>query len=208
MSIPKSRRLDFSEIPIIDISTLVSGKTDTATVKAIGSACRDVGFLYIKNHGFPASLIYRVVNAADNFFKTPMADKKKIVINERVRGYLPLRYRSYEGEAKAATSNQEGFWIGEDRPVSPRNRLDGPNVWPENSDELRESMQAYYSSATTLSVVLQSAFSLALGESADYFSKLFTNQSSMLKLNHYPPQENPTSVSNIGVVLHTNSGGG
>ena len=29
----------------------------------------------------------------------------------------------------------------------------------------------------------------------------------MLKLNHYPPQENPTEVGNIGVVPHTDSGG-
>lgn len=207
MAIPQSRRLDFSEIPVIDISTLVSGKADAATVNAIGSACRDVGFLYIKNHGFPDGLIDRVVSAAGKFFRQPMADKKKITVNERMRGYLPLRYRSYEGETKAATSNQEGFWMSEDRPINPLNRLDGPNIWPEDSDELSESMQAYYAASTELSVVLQSAFSLALGESADYFPKMFTNQSSMLKLNHYPPQENPTSVSNIGVVPHSDSGG-
>lgn len=207
MAIPHSRRLDFSEIPIVDISSLVAGEADAATVMAVGSACRDVGFLYIKNHGFPLSLIERVLAASDSFFKRPMAEKMKIVVNERMRGYLPLRYRSYEGETKAATSNQEGFWIGEDRPVNSKNRLDGPNVWPDDSVELGDSMRAYYAAATELSVVLQSAFSLALGESENYFYKMFTHQSSMLKLNHYPPQESPTSVSNIGVVPHTDSGG-
>ena len=53
MSIPKSRRLDFTEIPVIDLASLVAGKEDPATVEAIGQACRDVGFIYIKNHGIP-----------------------------------------------------------------------------------------------------------------------------------------------------------
>lgn len=207
MAIPQSRRLDFSEIPIIDVSTLVSGDNDTATVDAIGKACRDVGFIYIKNHGFPQSLIDNVLVAADEFFSRSMDEKNKVVVNERIRGYLPLRYRSYEGESKAATSNQEGFWIGEERSINPENRLDGPNLWPENSEALKNTLQAYYLASTELSLVLQRAFSLALGESGDYFQKLFTRQSSMLKLNHYPPQENPTEVSNIGVVPHTDSGG-
>ena len=207
MAIPQSRRLDFSEIPVIDISTLVSGESDAATVEAIGSACRDVGFIYIKNHGVPITLIDNLLLAAEEFFSRSMNEKNSIAINERIRGYLPLRYRSYEGEAKAATSNQEGFWISEDRPLNPKNRLDGPNVWPENSEALRSAMQAYYAAATKLSLVLQGAFSSAIGESADYFEKLFTRQSSMLKLNHYPPQDNPRDVNNIGVVPHTDSGG-
>jgi isopenicillin N synthase-like dioxygenase len=185
----------------------VSGNNDTATVRTIGSACRDVGFIYIKNHGFPQSLIDNLLVAAGEFFSRSMVDKNKVVVNERLRGYLPLRYRSYEGESKAATSNQEGFWMSEERPINPENRLDGPNLWPENSEALKAALQAYYVASTELSLVLQRAFSLALGESEDYFQKLFTRQSSMLKLNHYPPQENPIEVSNIGVVPHTDSGG-
>jgi len=186
MVIPQSRRLDFSEIPVIDLAALVAGDNDSATVDAISAACKDVGFFYVKNHGFALSLIDELLAGAEDFFSQPMDVKKKIIINERIRGYLPLRYRSYEGEVKAATSNQEGFWIGEERAINEMNRLDA---------------------ATQLSVVLQKAFSLALGQREDYFEKLFTRQSSMLKLNHYPPQENPTRVSNIGVVPHTDSGG-
>ena len=66
--------------------------------------------------------------AADEIFSRSMDDKKKVVVNERLRGCLPLRYRSYEGETKAATSNQEGFWVSEERPINSKNRLDGPNL--------------------------------------------------------------------------------
>ena len=36
MSIPKSRRLDFTEIPVINLSSLVAGEDDPITVAAVG----------------------------------------------------------------------------------------------------------------------------------------------------------------------------
>ena len=106
MSIPRSRRLDFTEIPVIDLASLVAGKEDPATVEAIGQACRDVGFIYIKNHGIPLALIEDMLVAAREFFTRPVEEKKKIILSDRIRGYLPLRYSSYEGEANEAVSNK------------------------------------------------------------------------------------------------------
>ena len=200
MAIPESRRLAFEEIPIIDLSLLVSGNRDNAAVEKIGKACREVGFLYVKNHGIPKKLINDILAAGREFFERPLAQKEQVLLDTRIRGYLPLGYRSYEGESIAAISNQEGFWMGPDRPLKSDNRLDGPNLWPENSQSLRNSLEAYYKAATTLAIVLQKAFALALGLPDDFFKKLFVDQSSLLKINHYPPQDNPTTVSNIGVV--------
>ena len=207
MGIPLSRRLDFTEIPIIDLTKLVAGDEDQATIDALGSACRDVGFVYIQNHGFPQYLIDDFLTASRDFFARPMAEKKTVVLDQRLRGYLPLRYRSYEGEDNAATSNQEGYWMGADRSLDPQNKLDGPNVWPENGEALRNAMEAYYETACILSGVLQRAFSLALGMEPEFLANLFNPVQSLLKVNHYPPQVNPMSVSNIGVVPHSDEGG-
>ena len=207
MAIPESRRLAFKEIPIIDLSLLVSGNRDNAAVEEIGKACREVGFLYVKNHGIPKKLINDILAAGREFFERPLVQKEEVLLDTRIRGYLPLGYRSYEGESIAATSNQEGFWMGPDRPLKSDNRLDGPNLWPENSQSLRNSLEAYYKAATTLAIALQKAFALALGLPDDFFKELFVDQSSLLKINHYPPQDNPTSVRNIGVVPHSDEGG-
>lgn len=207
MAIPESRRLAFKEIPIIDLSLLVSGNRDNAAVEEIGKACREVGFLYVKNHGIPEMLINDILAAGREFFERPLAQKEQVLLDTRIRGYLPLGYRSYEGESIAATSNQEGFWMGPDRPLKSDNRLDGPNLWPENSQSLRNSLEAYYKAATTLAIVLQKAFALALGLPDSFFNEFFVDQSSLLKINHYPPQDNPTTVSNIGVVPHSDEGG-
>lgn len=141
--------------------------------------------------------------AAREFFARPMAEKKQVILSDRIRGYLPLRYCSSEGEANEAVSNQEGFWIGKDRPINPDNRLADPNLWPENGEALKQSMESYCSAATGLSQLLQRALALALGQPAEFFQDLFQRQSSLLKINHYPPQDNPQTISNIGVVPHS-----
>ena len=47
MALPLSRRLDFSEIPVIDLAPLIDGNTAQAegTVAALGRACADIGFV-------------------------------------------------------------------------------------------------------------------------------------------------------------------
>ena len=86
-----------------------------------------MGFLYVRNHGVSMALVEVLKESAVTFFAAPMAEKMKIVIDPRIQGYLPLGYRSYEGEGRAGTSQQEGFWIGHDRPLSNDPLLDGPN---------------------------------------------------------------------------------
>ena len=207
MAIPQSRRLDFSEIPVIDIGPLVEGKNPPSTVDALGRACSDIGFVYIRNHGLPRHLIADLVEQAAMFFSRPMPEKMKIVVNPRMRGYLPLGYRSYEGEAREGTSNQEGFWIGHERPMSAASPLDGPNLWPEGLPGLKRAMLAYFTEVERLSHVLMRGFALALGLDANFFQPVFHEPMSRLKLNHYPPQDAPKKENEIGVVPHTDSGG-
>lgn len=97
MAIPESRRLAFKEIPIIDLSLLVSENRDNEAVEEIGKACREVGFLYVKNHGIPEMLINDILAAGKEFFERPLAQKEQVLLDTRIRGYLPLGYRSSEG---------------------------------------------------------------------------------------------------------------
>ena len=44
-----------STIPVIDVAPLITGSPAQAqdVAKALGNACRDVGFFYITGHGIP-----------------------------------------------------------------------------------------------------------------------------------------------------------
>jgi isopenicillin N synthase-like dioxygenase len=207
MAIPQSRRLDFSEIPVVDLGPLVAGRDDPRTIAALGTACSDVGFIYVTNHGVPRQLVALLAAQAAEFFARPMDEKMQIVLDRRMRGYLPLNYRSYEGEARAGTSHQEGFWVGHERELNPENLLDGPNQWPEDQPELKPAMLDYFAAVERLSLTLQRGFALALGLAPDFFAPIFEQPMSRLKLNHYPPQDAPEADNDIGVVPHADSGG-
>jgi isopenicillin N synthase-like dioxygenase len=209
MAIPLSRRLDFSEIPVVDVAPLIDGNAAQAerTVAALARACSDIGFIYVRNHGVPRDIVARMAVQAKLFFARPMDRKMEIVLDQRMRGYLPLNYRSYEGEARAGTSHQEGFWIGHERPLSAADPLVGPNQWPEGLPELKPTMLEYRAAVEDLSRMLQRGFALALGLAPDFFKALFSAPNSRLKLNHYPPQDAPQADNDIGVVPHSDSGG-
>jgi len=209
MAIPVSRRLDFSEIPVIDIAPLLDGNAAQVarTAEALDQACSEVGFLYVSNHGIKRELVAALAAEARRFFAQPMAEKMEIVLDQRLRGYLPLKYRSYEGETRAGTSHQEGFWIGHERSVDPALPLQGPNQWPEGVPGLKPAMLAYFVAIEELARVLQRGFALALGLAPDFFAPLFHVPNSRLKLNHYPPQDAPEADNDIGVVPHADSGG-
>ena len=210
MILPPSRRLDFDEVPVIDLAPLMTGADESAraeTIAAVGQACRDVGFLYIKNHDLAEPVIDTLREEAEAYFARPTAEKEALILDQRLRGYLPLDYDSYTGEPGAAKSRQEGFWIGFDRSLNSENLMDGPNRWPEHGDALKAAMEGYRDGAERIARALQSAFAQALGWEEERLHALFTPAQSFLKLNHYPPQDAPTSLSHIGVVPHSDSGG-
>lgn len=201
MTIPLSRRLDFFEIPLIDLAL-----DDDTCVEAIRRACVDVGFFYIGNHGIEQGLIDKLLLQARDFFALPRADKESILLDRRMRGYLPLYYRSYEGEENAATSHQEGFWIGHERALDPAQPLSGPNRWPQSAPGFKPAMLAYFDAIEALSYRLLGYFSRALGLADDGLASYFDNPNSRLKLNHYPPQRDSITEQNLGVVAHSDSG--
>ena len=207
MVLPVSRRLDFSEIPVIDFADAAAGKWSSATVDEIEQACRDIGFFYIKNHGVDSKLIAQLCEQASVFFSKPMDEKLRVKLDPRMRGYLPLAYRSFEGQENAATNHQEGFWIGHDSPFYKNDLIAGPNQWPAGAAEFKRVMLAYFRTTEALAEQLACAFALALKLPEDFFTGYFTRPNTRLKLNHYPPQENPQSQYDIGVLPHADSGG-
>lgn len=207
MLVKPSRRLDFTQIPILDIQSLVSGQSDPELITSLRAACTDVGFFYIKNHQIPLSLVRAIKDAAKVFFQAPMSEKMNIAIDSRIQGYLPLGYRSYEGEERAGTSHQEGFWVGYERVISKETPLSGPNQWPKRYPALKDAMLRYFDCLEGLTKALLQGFSLALGLSPDHLSTYYKRPLSRLKVNHYPPQHDPVSDDDIGVVPHSDSGG-
>jgi isopenicillin N synthase-like dioxygenase len=206
MPLPQSRRLDFSEVELIDIGALVSGESTAQVVEAIARACSQTGFFYIANHGVPRDCVATLRTQSAAFFALPMAERMQIRMGASIRGYLPLGYRSEETDSPGGTNLQEGFWMGHERAADVNCPFDGPNVWPANCPELKPAMEAYFGALEGLSLHLRWAFAQALQVEPARFDAVFDHPQTRLKLNHYPPQELPETLDEIGVVPHSDTG--
>ena len=176
------------------------------------SACADVGFFYIRNHGVPLALVESLTRAAQDFFSSPLSEKMQVVIDPRIRGYYPANRSDsaghlIEGEDRAGTSHKEGFWVGHARPLNHEALLHGPNQWPTGHPKLKQSMLEYFNAVEQLADVLLRGFALSLELNEQDFAPLFEKSMTSLLINHYPPQDNPTADNNIGLVPHSDAGG-
>ncbi|MCP4769568.1 MAG: isopenicillin N synthase family oxygenase [Gammaproteobacteria bacterium] len=206
MSLPQSRRLDFDEIPIIDIGQLLSGSPAPELVQKIDRTCRNIGFFYIVGHGFDMGLAERLQSAASEYFSQAESNKLEIGLDPSMRGYLSLYYRSQITDSFSGTSHQEGFWMGHEFDGDIRHPLEQNNRWPQEPARLRTEMTRYHEAIEKLAAPLGQCFADALGQAEDFYLTRFARPTSRLKLNHYPPQENPQRIDNIGVIPHSDSG--
>src|SRR5271155_1140055 len=87
-----TKNLPFDHIPAIDMAAFLDGSDRQGVADRIGAACRNVGFLYLVNHGFSAGLVDAAMDQARRFFVLPVEQKMSIDIagSPAHRGYFPF----------------------------------------------------------------------------------------------------------------------
>lgn len=205
-----ARQTDFSELPVIDLAPMFGSDPEAkrAMAQALRSACIEVGFFYLKNHGVPQPIIDQAFAASAEFFALPYAEKMEI---EQTRtpgypGYTPMQEES--GDAKSR-KRQEGFNMNLELPlddpyVTSRRPFFEPNSWPRRPAGFRDTLLTYFGEMRNLGQKLLGGFALALDLPEGYFQPMITKPITMMRVNHYPPQEDQASDDeDIGNGAHT-----
>jgi isopenicillin N synthase-like dioxygenase len=194
-----------SELPVIDISPLLSGSRETdAVAERIGAACRDSGFFYVSGHGVPPELVARLDAAARRFFELPVEVKNEISMERggrAWRGFFPVG-----GELTSGRPDQkEGVYFGAEEPKGDL-PLRGPNLFPEQVPELRAAVLEYLDTMSGVAQAVMSGIALSLDLREDYFRAGYTADPTILfRIFHYPPAE-PDDTDVWGVGEHTDYG--
>eukprot|EP01083_Nonionella_stella_P125814 380581_1 len=181
-------------ISIIDLSL-----DEPQVVRKLRSACIEVGFFYVVNHGIPQDLIDRTFSESKRFFDQPSEWKMKIMADENYRGYNAFEEETLDGANQSKGGTKEGFYIGREIPKdSPeaKQHLHGPNQWPENFPGWRKCMEEYYAAVQKVSNRLVELLALALECGKDHFRKSFERPIALLRLLHYSSER---SVPGEGV---------
>ena len=200
-------------IPVIDVSALVSGKEGRDEVAGrIGQACRAWGFFYIVGHGVDEHLQRRLEEVSRQFFAQDLETKLeiKMSLGDRAwRGYFPVGGELTSGKPDL----KEGIYIGAELEddhalVIAGTPLHGPNPFPADIPQFRETALAYMAAMTTLGHSLMAGIALSLGLEESYFFNRYTSDPLILfRIFNYPPQPlNNESESNLGVGEHTDYG--
>jgi len=200
-----SKQTDFTEIPFIDISSLLNDENPLQVATKIGDACEKVGFFYIKNHGVDPQLIDEMYTLTKRFFELPYEEKNKLnVVNSgpTLRGYIPMYAENVD--PVNTRDFKECFDCGAHYDeISP---FFGPNQMPSALPQFEKVAEAYHSAVLALAKKLIGAIALSLGLPQDYFEHLQRKPITIQRILHYPPQVGKVSQEEIGIGAHTDYG--
>lgn len=199
-------------IPIIDVAPLFDG-TDAGvrTVsKALGAACRGIGFFAVTGHPVSGTLIDEAFAAARALFAADDRVKDAVRYSETTgnRGYIPMLGEALDPSAPADL--KEAFNIGlelapDDPELLAGARFRTVNLWPDLSG-FRETMLAYFDAAWALGRDLHRAIACDLGMPFDHFAGALDRPLATLRLLHYPPRPSRIAAGQRGAAEHTDYG--
>jgi isopenicillin N synthase-like dioxygenase len=207
-------------VPVVDISPFRTGSSGQkkAVAAHVNGACRDIGFLIIKGHGVPQSLITKMKEVSREFFDLPIEEKTRYArpAVDVLRGYIGLNQeslaRSRDRNADETDLN-ESFMIGPvDTPPADyahapaAGKHFAPNIWPSAPVELRQIWTDYYRAMGSLAQTLMRIFAVALELEEDYFDAKIDRHISRLRVRNYPAQLTPPAAGTIRAGAHSDYG--
>ena len=193
--LPTVRKLDFSEVPVIDLGPArLGGAAERQFVaQQIGDACGRVGFFYISNHGIAEADVAAIFEASRQFHELPREAKMEVCVanNDHFQGYLPGMTRS--NDKRVAQTMQEAFQIrrpltSDDPDLLAGTPLHGPIPWPSAMPDLQPRMMAFFEKVDALGGTLLDLFEISLGLQTGALKRYFAKDMNCLRLLHYPPQ--------------------
>ncbi|MEH1930686.1 isopenicillin N synthase family dioxygenase [Nostoc sp.] len=202
---------EFSQVPVIDISTLVSQTSNYSDVIAdqIRQALQDYGFFYIVGHGVDEQLQKQLEHLSQQFFAQDVETKLKIPMalgGRAWRGYFPVGNELTSGRPDLKEGIYFGAELEENHPlVKASTPMHGRNLFPSNIPHFRETVLDYIDSMTKLGHILMAGIALSLGLKESYFADRYTKDPLILfRIFNYPA--NSSSQSEWGVGEHTDYG--
>ncbi|PNY23802.1 very-long-chain (3R)-3-hydroxyacyl-CoA dehydratase [Tolypocladium capitatum] len=198
-------------IPLIDFAKFLHGTPPerAATADAILRGFQTAGFIYLKNHPIPPSVLRRAFARSADFFDQPLAAKLALgwTTPAANRGYSsPGREKvsqlrdvdEVQRERCAAPDLKESLEIGRDSdPLF-------ANLWPAEGEGklrgFRADMVDFFDRCKSMHEDLMRAIALGMGLGEGFFGKFVDAGDNTLRLLHYPAVKADVFQANPGQV--------
>ncbi len=201
--------LDALEIPVVDITTFLSGEDRATAPAAVEKAATAVGFVQVVGHGVPRALLDAVYDGMARLSGLPFEEKQKHL----TEGHP---YRGFHMNRDAAgVVRQERFLVSrfDDHDDAVAGGVEPayadffyPNIWPDVPG-LQHAVTALFEHTRALAGRMMSVFAVALGLDAGYFDPILEPNASTFAINHYPPRGTPLSPGDKPVLFAEHADG-
>lgn len=199
-------------LPVLDLGPYLAGKPGAEAILAsqLRTACEDIGFFFITNHGIDPALVDECFVQSRRYFDLPAEAKLANAMNESQSGYQPLRASVYQDnlsrenrKASISEAYKYTFDLSEDDPDfgTGRRFRDQPN-WPEGLPGFREFCQRYIRAFDDLANTLLAPLALSLDLPRNFFAGGFDRSTSAVRLAHYPQLPPAERTGNMGSFPH------
>ncbi|WOL08974.1 Isopenicillin N synthase [Canna indica] len=208
----KPADIDAGGIPLIDLAPLHLLDQEPpppeveALVAQVGAACREWGFFQAVNHGVPPGVMERAWAASKGFYALPPEERRRVRRDE----VNPLGYYEAENTKNVRDWKEVFDFVAYDPAVIPIPSEGGVklielhNQWPQSPSGFKEAMTEYAKAAEELAFRLLELIALSLNLPGKRLHDFFKDQTSFVRLNHYPPCPSPDLA--LGVGRHKDGG--
>ena len=192
-----------------------------SVVQAVATACREVGFFAIRNHGVDLSIVEAAQSASMAFFDMREDKKLAVSFSNQVLDY-PYGYENSEvlshgkqtetkaqdgsaGTRQTSPDLKETFSIG---PYNPEAGMPSRR-FPKEPVELEPALTSYYLAMERLALQLLHIFAVALDlpNPATWFADKMDHHLSALRiLNYFPVKQSQIEPGQLRASAHTDYG--
>lgn len=191
-------KVETRELPLLDLGAYLDGdeKAKIKLAEELKYASETIGFLALKNHGIPQSLLDSAIAENQRFSDLPLEEKLKIKIDQDQRGFIPpratlIKHSTYNDNTKFDLNETTVFATDHaaDNPyVKEGKQFYAQNQWPENLPGFREVVEEYMAAMEALGKKLLPLWALALDLPEDFFDSYFKDNYTYYRMAHYPPK--------------------
>ncbi|XP_020222832.1 protein SRG1 [Cajanus cajan] len=186
------------QVPVIDLSKLLSQDFKGPELENLHYACKEWGFFQLINHGVNGSLVEKVKKGAEDFFNLPIEEKKKFGQREGegVEGY---------GQAFVVSEEQKLEWADMFFMFTLPPHLRKPCLFPKIPLPFRDDLETYSAELKNLAIQIIDLMANALTVDTEEIRELFGEGIQSMRMNYYPPCPQPELV--MGLNPHSDGGG-
>lgn len=205
-AIQKDSKME-SAIPLIDLERSEGEERIQTIAQQIRSACQEIGFFAIVNHGVNVTAIQNAWDASRDFFDLSLEEKQRSASENSTK--YPYGYEhseslavGYNGNGVSLPDLKETFAIGPSHPESgmPSRR------YPDRPINFESVLETYYEEMEKLAKRLLCIFAIALELPPYWFESNFDRHQSALRLLNYPLLSNKPASGQLRAGEHTDYG--